>query len=364
MTVCSWSLCSYLWNVTFTTAVGNIDLLTARSFLFGGGARVETGTVRDGNEIGGVFSLVFQGYRTNPIDAQASAAALKSALLQVPIINNAGIVLVPLATSPFPTNDVAEVTRTDPTGNCNDGLCPNGPYPSHGLLWTVFVTTNLTQDDLSPSSPTSPLALQEAPFYRFTAITTGLTGFDPAVDIYFGGSESNEAPQNLLLLQTPFSLAYGGAGGSYGGQGGAGYAPNNVGPRYNDERLSDLLGGSGGCMGGIDPYMINSALGPVGGNGGTGGGAIEFVAANDIIIGTFGKLLTRGGDGLQGAQGGPFAFLPLCLSTFPSADCNLSLSSWQVAAEEVAARCCSLPARPSSWKARSMPAADRAALEA
>lgn len=171
-------------------------------------------------------------------------------------------------------------------------------------MWTAYVTTNITQDNISPTSPSSPLALEQAPFYRFSAITTELTGYNVNVDISFGSSLSNESPQNLLKLTTPFSIAFGGAGGSYGGYGGSGYGVNPVGPVYNDKQISDLVGGSGGCMRGINPYDINLLLGPVKGLGGHGGGAIELVAANDVIIGSFGKLLARGGDGEQSSQGG------------------------------------------------------------
>ena len=52
----------------------------------------------------------------------------------------------------------------------------------------------------------------------------------------------------------------------------------------------------------------------MGGLGGDGGGAMEFIAANDIIIGTLGKLIARGGDGLQGPQGGIAFFLPFSMT--------------------------------------------------
>ena len=102
----------------------------------------------------------------------------------------------------------------------------------------------------------------------------------------------------------PFSLAYGGAGASYGGLGGAGYSENPVGYIYNDDRITDLIGGSGGCMRGKSPFEINSAKGPTTGVGGNGGGAIEVVASNDIVIGKYGKFLVNGADGEQSAQGG------------------------------------------------------------
>jgi hypothetical protein len=144
----------------------------------------------------------------------------------------------------------------------------------------------------------------EGPYSYFSALTTFLTGYDAVVNITLGNSISNEVPKNLLLIESPFSIAYGGAGGSYGGHGGQGYGANPVGPTYNDEKITDLLGGSGGCMRAVDPYDINSVLGPAVGFGGHGGGAIEFIAANDITVGSYGKILAIGGNGQQSSEGG------------------------------------------------------------
>lgn len=52
----------YTWNITFTTAIGNIEQIRVKSFLFSNGATAFTRTIRDGNEIGGTFTLNFQGY--------------------------------------------------------------------------------------------------------------------------------------------------------------------------------------------------------------------------------------------------------------------------------------------------------------
>lgn len=276
----------YVWKVTFDTAIGDINQMTAVSYLRGIQASARVSTDREGNEIGGNFRLSFQGYQTEPISSRASAVTLKNALLNIPIITSAA------------------VSRTDPTEHCDDGFCLNGPFPSRGLLWTVYVTTNISQDNISPTSPSSSVALKQAPYYRFVAVTTDLTGLDVNVDITFGTSLSNESPQNLLKLTSPFSIAFGGAGGSYGGLGGSGYGVNPVGPVYNDKQIYDLVGGSGGCMRGVNPYDINLLLGPVNGLGGHGGGVIEIVGANDVIIGSFGRLIARGGDGEQSSQGG------------------------------------------------------------
>ena len=108
----------------------------------------------------------------------------------------------------------------------------------------------------------------------------------------------------FLNLSAPFSLAFGGGGGSYGGQGGLGYSENPVGRTYNDPRITDLIGGSGGCMRSQDVFGINAVLGPTTGRGGHGGGAIEVIAANDIEIGSHGKIIVNGGDGDQTSEGG------------------------------------------------------------
>jgi hypothetical protein len=62
-------------------------------------------------------------------------------------------------------------------------------------------------------------------------------------------------------------LAFGGAGAAYGGRGGNGYASNAAASTYKKWVL----------------FLINSALGPTYGLGGHGGGAIELVAANDLV---------------------------------------------------------------------------------
>lgn len=49
--------------------------------------------------------------------------------------------------------------RNDPTNNCDDGLCPNGPYPSRGMMWMCYITTNADYGDVTPFFPTSSGAL-------------------------------------------------------------------------------------------------------------------------------------------------------------------------------------------------------------
>jgi hypothetical protein len=276
----------FTWKITYTTAVGNIDQVTTKSFLRGLQANIEVWTEVQGNEIGGTFQLEFQGALSAPILAAESAEGLARKLEALPMVST------------------AYATRIDPTQNCDDGLCPNGPFHSRAMLWTVYITTDGNYDDVTPTSPTSPLTQQEGPHWRVVAHYDQLSGLNATATVYTTTTMSLESPNNLLNVSFPFSLAFGGGGGSYGGLGGKGYGINPVGPMYNDHRLSDLLGGSGGCMRTGNPYEINALLGPVLGRGGHGGGAFELVAANDLTIGTYGRILMRGGDGEQTSGGG------------------------------------------------------------
>lgn len=276
----------YTWTVTFVTAVGNIRQLKPTSYLEGLKANVAVDTIVNGNEIGGTFTLSFHGRVTEPISYYESAKGLESKLLGLSIIKS------------------VFVSRIDPTENCFDGLCVNGPLQSKGLIWSIYVTTDQDLDNITPTSPTSPDISVVGPISRMIADTTLLTGLNSTISLSWGLADS---PYNLLSqlnVTIPFSLAYGGSGGSYGGFGGRGYGRNPVGRVYNDIKINDLYGGSGGCMRSVHPFDINAYLGPVTGIGGSGGGAFELVAANDIVIGSFGNLYFNGGDGEQTSEGG------------------------------------------------------------
>jgi hypothetical protein len=275
----------YTWTITFNTAIGNMPQLSATSFLMGIGSFVTTATVVEGNEIGGTFTLKFLGETSKPISATASVQEMQTTLMSMNSV------------------EYAYVMRTDPTNNCMDGLCDNGPTKAHGLQWTVFITSLL--DNVSPTSPTSRLARTSAPPNLIIADGSSLSGNASTISISRGTSASYYSPQDLLNVTEPFSLAYGGAGGSYGGKGGLGFGDNNVGQTYNDVKISDLIGGSGGQMSPADLFAINGALGPnVAGKGGAGGGAVEIIAANDLILGTFGKISVKGGKGDHTSGGG------------------------------------------------------------
>ena len=114
----------YLWKITFTSAVGNIAPLEITNHLSGKGVTISTDVIHQGNEIGGNFSLKFLGSDTRPIAHNISDEQLKKILLDdIPAISSSYVV------------------RTDPTGNCDDGLCSNGPSRSGGHTWTLIITT-------------------------------------------------------------------------------------------------------------------------------------------------------------------------------------------------------------------------------
>jgi hypothetical protein len=130
--------------------------------------------------------------------------------------------------------------------------------------------------------------------YRYTA----MLAFCPKHQCRCDGSHTKWADN-----QHVFSLAFGGAGGGFGGRGGVGHGKNHPGSAYSDLQQTDLLGGSGGAIGGERPFEIRPHPDPIG-KGGAGGGAIEFVALNDMTIGSFGVIKTDGEAGHQGHRAG------------------------------------------------------------
>ena len=121
----------------------------------------------------------------------------------------------------------------------------------------------------------------------------------------------------------------GGNGASYGGRGGWGQARHPPAEPYNgkvsslpvvlhrpisyrhsshppgpcQQTLFDLVGGSGGSVGGDIPQDVVAFPNPQG-RGGDGGGAVEIAAVNDVIIGPSGIISVDGGDAEEGPRGG------------------------------------------------------------
>ena len=286
-----------LWTVTYDSGVGIHGNLTATDLLEGKGSSIVIQTLSEGNSIDGTFSISFLGNITTlPIPHDVSARNLKRILLR-DISSLVGV----------------RVLRSDPTNNkCDAGLCRNGPSRSGGYVWTLSLATQV--GNVSPVSPTSREFNVEGAYANLRA-TNNLTGcvdeICPEIVIRNGHANSHVRAMQNLIATKPFSLSYGGAGGSHGGVGGQGFAGSNPAAEpCGDSLITNLHGGSGGALGLTEPFEIIMFGGPRA-RGGSGGGAIEIVAANDIVLGPnatiscngqegFAALMTGGGGGSGG----------------------------------------------------------------
>jgi hypothetical protein len=284
----------FTWKVTFNTAIGNVEQLRFENYLTSLQTTLTIHTERDGNEIEGNFTLTFRSsskpdakvQQTVPVGLYETVPGLKKKLLDVPMITTAW------------------VTGLDHTRNCEDGLCPDGPLQSRGMIWSVYVTTDEPDDNITPTSPTAPETKLEGDLTGFISVESNLLAQGAKIEVTYSGHMSTDDMMRELDVSIPFTLAFGGGGGSHGGSGGKGYGENPPGQVYGDRTIPDLVGGSGGSTRAINPLEMYQLLRRSPGRGGHGGGAVEFIASNDIIIGPFGRILMRGGDGEQAAEGG------------------------------------------------------------
>ncbi len=266
----------YEWRITFQTAVGNIgevdsSPLTIKNLLTGKGATTEIETLINGNSIGGNFTLNLFNAETGPMDHDISADQMEEVLIkQIPEIVN------------------ANVSRSGGQINCNDGFCRDGPDPAGGYLWQIHITTKM--DNVSPYSPTSLDHEIEGPIEKIR-VQNNLTG-----------CMLSTCPNVTVSLDryTPFSLSYGGGGGSFGGEGGKGFSSVPIGETYGDKEISNLYGGSGGALGFSEPLDVHMIGLPAKVRGGSGGGAIEVVASTDLVLGPNSNLSFRGEPGWSG----------------------------------------------------------------
>jgi len=70
----------YTWLITYLTSVGNVPLLSYSSSLTGAGVSISLSTVRDGNYLGGSYTLQYNGYVSAPISPAATVADMQTAL--------------------------------------------------------------------------------------------------------------------------------------------------------------------------------------------------------------------------------------------------------------------------------------------
>lgn len=277
----------FTWTIKYDTAIGNQGNLTATNLLKGGGASVVVETQIEGNYIQGNFSLSFLGNITRSMPHNVSAKEMER-ILKRDILDL----------------DDASVIRSDPTNNCDAGLCDNGPSRSGGYLWTLTLVTQA--GNISPSSPTSNEFDLEGAIVDLIAINnlTGCIEDDcPKLMVEDGHSASNVEAMRILGAKKPFSLAFGGAGASHGGKGGQGFSGNAPGQTYGNKDFSNLHGGSGGTLGFSRPFEI-LLLGGARARGGSGGGALGIIAANDISFGPKAIISCDGEDGYSSYTAG------------------------------------------------------------
>lgn len=283
----------YEWKITFLTAVGNIgeedsSPLTATNFLNGIGASISIDTLVNGNSIGGNFSIFFLGNETRPLEHDISAQEMKSIILQdLDAVSNADII------------------RSGKLGrNCYDGFCDDRPHQSDGYLWSLVLTTEIGNN--SPSSPTSIKFDQEANYANLTVKKNNLFG---CVDVQCPNITIRMGHEKFIKdveKKRPFSISLGGGGAGFGGDGGMGFGAHLGGTTYGDSKMTNLLGGSGGSLGFATPFdsLMVGMAGRM--RGGSGGGAIEIIAVNEITLGSNATISCNGEDGWEGygASGG------------------------------------------------------------
>ena len=277
----------YQWKITFSSAVGKIgkdsSRLSTTNLLVSKGASVTLETLQHGNSIGGTFALRFLGKETRPLSHDISANEMKEVLLEDITILSAALVL-----------------RSDPTENCNDGFCANGPGKSGGYIWTLTLNTQI--GNISPFSPTSNTFDNEGKIETMTAVNflTGCINLKcPTIQIESSHVKSHNREMRNIATTKPFSLAYGGAGAGHGGEGGDGFNNIQPGEAYGNITIPNLHGGSGGGVGVYQPFQLGMFKKPRG-RGGSGGGAIEIIAANDIILGSNAVISCDGESGADG----------------------------------------------------------------
>lgn len=283
----------HIWNITFLSAVAPVEIISYTSYLQGLDANFSLTRSVLGNMLSGSFKLTFYPSIFNQsilITWNESAKDFQNKLLTLPGVAE------------------AVVLRTDGASSCGDGLCTEGPTVGGALVWTAYIVIYENKFPELPcffyrSSPTSRISQLDDPLASFAntedvfMVDSGnLGGLNSTAHVIIGVETSPDTLADKLIVNHTLYIAFGGSGASHGGLGGLGYAGVDPGDLYNLDRMVDLVGGSGGAMRGQDIFEVQSAHPPTG-LGGLGGGAIEIVATNDIIIGSMGLIDVSASDG-------------------------------------------------------------------
>jgi hypothetical protein len=345
----------HIWNITYTGAVGDQPQLQASSRgLTGIGAGIVTRTLVEGNNLEGQFTLQWRGLTTSAISVTATADEVRTAMEAAwgPSLAHAHV-----------SRSNAFARRSDV---CISGRCvpPSAPGPAWDVTWLLTLSFRGGEQAGGNAQWRAPDGADKSTVYPWQPVTvspSGVLGAGANVTIVpghgaLGGQNgagavtgaiapaASSLPAHEFFDVPVFSLAFGGAGGSSGGIGGIGHARHGpVAPAPYPGPAEDLLGASGGAMGGEVPQQPLSALGPnyiallasqgalscadpplpwdgvwagalpanvsnstsgCPGAGGAGGGAFALFAANDIVIGGSSGLIADGADAEDGWRGG------------------------------------------------------------
>jgi hypothetical protein len=283
--------------------------------LTGIGHNVTVSTIQEGNVVVGTYKLGFPGQGvTRDIPVTATEEELEG-ILEVAICSFLAVVVVTLCMrmrvfAPLIQEDLkpfglltAHVTRTDPTRQCENGLCWNGPNQAWG--YTYFLTLSTYENVEAPTSPTrpqNPRFDQPGPVIPLTVSGVNVTcTVDQVTSSVFLSDNIPQTPAPRIPyhpynMSSPVTLPYGGAGGSNGGSGGFGHARQPPFPPVLDDVVSDIVAGSNGAAGGEIPQQTMSLQWDIGA-GGCGGGALELIAVNDLVIGPHATISVDGMDG-------------------------------------------------------------------
>jgi hypothetical protein len=281
----------YTWTIEFITAIGSVPplqvfnpptgsaLSTAK--LVGIGAEASVTYVQQASQVGGSFRLSFQGSVTRTLSTGSSQEELAQAL----------------------RDDLATVEHVYTKRFAVDPRYSR----AKGSIWHIMLATKADDlVDVSPlrlesqtPAPSSPLrastvindatAHNQVVFVVDTYLYSHETSFPGVVEAY-----SVNGTISADMHVDPVSIAWGGIGGSFGGFGGGGQVDVGIDRhQYGNKELVELLGGSGGALGGdVMQVPISETLNTqyaLAGQGGNGGAAVHLFAENDVVVGLTGE---------------------------------------------------------------------------
>ena len=272
------SVGGFAWTVTFLSAIGEVPPLEVVEIRLGGeDATAQVDVLQSANFLGGSIRLAFGSEVTARIPFNATSDELRAELL------HAFDVVTAEVRRTDPSSDRADA-RASGMGICDAGLCLDGPTRAMGFSWAITLVS--THNNISPTSPTSTDANASLAPIPLSIVENSLTAINATALVEPGHTLPHPSPPLYIdsAHNYTFTLAFGGEGG-------------------RRQPTTDLVGGSGGAVGGNVVSEILSHYPPAG-VGGNGGGALEISAVNDIVLDPFARLLVEGDDGADAFHGG------------------------------------------------------------